>query len=288
MKLSEVLNSDYGININFVIYKIINTTNGKIYIGQTSISLRKRLIKHLSDAKITTKTPKHFLQKAIIKYGYENFIIEIVETCKNKQELNEREIYWINHYNSTNPNLGYNCTYGGQGNKNVCEISKESRLKISQNAKEHWSNPEYKLKQQISRKRSYLRKQIQIVQLDLSFNYIKTWDSKKEVSKEFNSNIYNLRKDVKHLRIGNNIFMTLENYNDLKLPDPVILQLDEYYNIVNEFYSYQDANLKIKQLIGSYGHLQFTAIQPRTSKCGTKKAGYIWMTYENYIKYKSK
>lgn len=47
------------------------------------------------------------------KYGIENFSFEIVEECK-KDELSNKEKYWIEYYNTTPPN-GYNLTKGGDG-----------------------------------------------------------------------------------------------------------------------------------------------------------------------------
>ena len=55
MRLSELIESDYGKNISSVIYKLTNIVNGKVYIGQTKNSLRKRLISHISQAKPNTK-----------------------------------------------------------------------------------------------------------------------------------------------------------------------------------------------------------------------------------------
>ena len=50
--------------------------------------------------------------RAIRKYGEENFYIELLETVPI-QDLNEREKYWINYYDSYNN--GYNSTLGGDG-----------------------------------------------------------------------------------------------------------------------------------------------------------------------------
>ena len=50
------------------------------------------------------------IHKAIKKYGKQNFTLEIVETV-NKNYLNEREIYWIQKYNSYDN--GYNSNKGG-------------------------------------------------------------------------------------------------------------------------------------------------------------------------------
>ena len=71
-----------------LIYKITNTINNKVYIGQTSFSLDKRLKEHIQDAK------KHLLNRplysAFNKYGVENFQIELIEET---DQPNEREQY---------------------------------------------------------------------------------------------------------------------------------------------------------------------------------------------------
>lgn len=51
------------------------------------------------------------IKKAIHKYGRKNFTIEVLEECK-VEELNEKEIYYIEKYNTYNK--GYNSTKGGQ------------------------------------------------------------------------------------------------------------------------------------------------------------------------------
>lgn len=76
------------------------------------------------------------LGRAIKKYGWENFKYETVEECDNKEELLEKEKYYINYYNSLMPN-GYNMTKGGEklfGSNNPFfgkKHSKESREKMS-------------------------------------------------------------------------------------------------------------------------------------------------------------
>lgn len=92
------------------IYKITNKVNNKIYIGQTRQAILGRWRDHVSAA---YHQEREFpLHKAIIKYGEDSFIIEQIESC-NDNTLNEREIYWINYYNSYND--GYNASLGGLG-----------------------------------------------------------------------------------------------------------------------------------------------------------------------------
>ena len=95
------------------IYKISNTVNNKIYIGQTSRTVEKRWNLH----KRTAKNPSYLsysypLYQAMRKYGIDNFQIEVIEETDNKN-LNEREVYWISYYDSYNK--GYNMTLGGEG-----------------------------------------------------------------------------------------------------------------------------------------------------------------------------
>lgn len=52
------------------------------------------------------------MYRALNKYGLDNFKIEEIEQC-SALEINEREIYWINYYNTYKE--GYNATLGGEG-----------------------------------------------------------------------------------------------------------------------------------------------------------------------------
>lgn len=97
-----------------IIYKATNKINGKSYIGQTVQTLTQRRIGHLSDAKTRTYRKYHFVN-ALRKYDGYVFDWEVVCECKDLKELNEKEIYYINFYDTYNN--GYNCTLGGEGAK---------------------------------------------------------------------------------------------------------------------------------------------------------------------------
>lgn len=66
------------------------------------------------------------LSRAFRKYGKENVELEIIEKVP-REKLNEKEIYWIKHFNTFEK--GYNQTEGGQvgGNK---KLSNDTVLKI--------------------------------------------------------------------------------------------------------------------------------------------------------------
>lgn len=95
------------------IYKITNP-NGCVYVGKTR-DIKKRFRQYEKYAKVITQ-PK--LQYSIIKHGWENHKIEILEVCHIKYS-NSREIYWVkecNSYAAINKN-GLNLTPGGDGGK---------------------------------------------------------------------------------------------------------------------------------------------------------------------------
>lgn len=115
------------------IYKITNLINNKIYIGQVyNKSINDRFNRHCDGA---SNMSKSYLARAIHKYGRENFKVEQIEECYSVLELNEREKYWIAYYNSTNGEIGYNLTPGGEGgNTYLCKSEEEMsviRHKIS-------------------------------------------------------------------------------------------------------------------------------------------------------------
>ena len=90
-----------------IIYIIKNTINEKVYIGQTNRTLEIRWKEYLRHYKRGDQA----IYAAMRKYGIENFFVEKIEECE-EDRLDEREIYWIQKYNSFNN--GYNSTLGGR------------------------------------------------------------------------------------------------------------------------------------------------------------------------------
>ncbi len=97
------------------IYKITNKINGKVYIGKTMKTINERWSEHRHDYK-KDRNENRPLYRAMSKYGLENFYIEEVESC-TPETLSEREIYWIEHFNSFK--TGYNATIGGDGTLSI-------------------------------------------------------------------------------------------------------------------------------------------------------------------------
>jgi len=104
------------------VYKTTNLITEKIYIG-------KRVYREKDDNWYLGSGI--YLKRSIKKYGRENFIKEIIEWCDNKNILNEREIYWINHFNSRCSKIGYNLSKGGEGGN----VGEEAYIKISNKLK---------------------------------------------------------------------------------------------------------------------------------------------------------
>lgn len=117
------------------IYKIQNLLNGKVYIGKTEYNNPlKRFNEHLQQRFATPERP---LYRAMNKYGVDNFSFEVIEETNSPDE---REIFWIEHYNSYSGD-GYNATRGGEGTRilNYEEIIKDflELNNISKVAKKH-------------------------------------------------------------------------------------------------------------------------------------------------------
>lgn len=123
------------------IYKFTSMTTGLSYIGQ-SIDIERRYKEH------KRTDDGYSFHNAIKKYGWEDFSFEILEECK-KNDLGERERYWVSYYNSYYN--GYNETPGGEGS-------------------------------------SYSGKKKPVVQYDLNGNFIAIYESALDAERKLNIN----------------------------------------------------------------------------------------------------
>ena len=94
-----------------IIYKATSKTSGKSYIGKTTNTLKQRIGEH-NRKSIKSKHTNHF-HNAIKKYGKDDFIWEILDTCDSEVELNLLEIKYIKLHNTYGN--GYNLSLGGEG-----------------------------------------------------------------------------------------------------------------------------------------------------------------------------
>jgi group I intron endonuclease len=118
------------------IYLIRNQVNQKVYVGLTTTSLAERWAAHKSEARRGAPDHKY---RAMRQYGIENFTIDALEYVPVEQ-LSLAESKWIAHFDSTNPDKGYNKTHGGE--RPV--FSAETRTKISASLKGRTLSEEHK------------------------------------------------------------------------------------------------------------------------------------------------
>lgn len=96
----------------WTIYYHIHTQSGRLYIGLTSQTMLKRWNTHVADALRKKNGWSHFAN-AIRKYGKTAFSHHILHICDSLEEANLWEEFWIDFYNTRNPELGFNIAQGG-------------------------------------------------------------------------------------------------------------------------------------------------------------------------------
>lgn len=107
------------------IYLIRNKINDKVYVGQTWQSLKQRWANGKGYILCT------YLNNAILSYGKDKFYYEIITFCGTQETADLLEDYFINKYNSRNPEYGFNIKTGGsRGVPN-----EQTKLKMSESNK---------------------------------------------------------------------------------------------------------------------------------------------------------
>ena len=106
------------------IYLTTNLINNKKYIGQ-----------HKSEEFDSSYLGSGVtLQKALNKYGKENFKCELLKECYTIEELNEAEIYYIEQYNAVDSDDFYNIARGGLGHTCSAWNKGLTGIKVSENS----------------------------------------------------------------------------------------------------------------------------------------------------------
>lgn len=114
--------------MSYVVYKHTNKINNKVYIGITGKSPEDRWGKNGNKY---SKKSQPIFYNAIQKYGWDNFIHEILFEKLTKKEAYEKEKELIAFYDSTNHEKGYNCSTGGEASACGCKWTEEHKKKIS-------------------------------------------------------------------------------------------------------------------------------------------------------------
>lgn len=138
------------------VYETTNNINGKKYIGQHKTN-------NIQDGYLGSGV---LLTKAINKYGINNFTREILAYATNKDDLNEKEKYYIAKFNAIESDMYYNIAQGGEGGNVIAgyteEQMKEYRKKLSEALKgrEFTRETKAKISENSGSKRPEVRKKI--------------------------------------------------------------------------------------------------------------------------------
>jgi group I intron endonuclease len=179
------------------VYLIRNLINGKVYIGK-SINIYKRIIAHICSltAKRTKEENPHFIA-AWHKYGKKAFEYVILEEC-SFEELSEKELFWMQKYNSTNSKIGYNKRLDSKGGMiphketrlkltkalNKRFLDPDERKKIGDKSKAFWkNNPDRKELMSLNVKLTKQQK-YKFLKLSEDNTLIKVYDTVEEIIKE--------------------------------------------------------------------------------------------------------
>lgn len=104
---------------NGKIYKYTNLINEMVYIGQTRQTLEQRDYKHQIQLNDNT-----YFHRALKKYGRKNFSLELIEDNIPFNQLDKKEKYYIDYFNSFyTTGKGYNLTQGGQWGSGTQKLS---------------------------------------------------------------------------------------------------------------------------------------------------------------------
>ena len=211
------------------IYKITNKINGKCDIGQ-SIDIKRRINDHKH-----CKTDKP-LYRAFKKYGIDNFDFEILEEC-SQEELDQKEIYYINFYNSTTDGNGYNLEHGGEFKDIIlCEEAKKKAVEGFKKAIKNMPKEQF----EEWHKKIGLKHKGKIVSQEQREKISKT------LKKYFKDE--NVRKNLsaKHkgkvISLFTRIKMSIIQQEKMKQYAKKVLQYDLNNNLIAEYNSLQDAS----------------------------------------------
>lgn len=118
----------------YKIYKITDNTNDNVYFGSTKKSLAERRAKHKYHYKKYLEGKFKYITSFIIIKN-DDYIFEIVEEVKNKEDLKIRERYYIDNNKCVNKNIPSRSLK--ESKKNYYDNNKE---KILKQKKEYYLN----------------------------------------------------------------------------------------------------------------------------------------------------
>jgi hypothetical protein len=129
---------------SYILY-IIMFPNYKVYVGYTSRSLEERKKKHYESAKHEkiNRTP---IMNAIKKYNNQE-VWHVIDTFSSLEEVHSAEIECIKILNSTDSNIGYNLSLGGDGVRHTALTKAKIGIGVRSVNKRRFSKKENIVKQ---------------------------------------------------------------------------------------------------------------------------------------------
>lgn len=236
--MSVVIN---GVEYYGIIYKIENTINHKVYIGQTTHPHgfngrylykgvgAERVYNYLISKKAQGVYYNPYLLRSMETHGIKSFVVdEVFDTASTYDELNDKEVYYIKKFDSFHN--GYNLSYGGDGGSGY----NRPKSKDCKNSK-------------------------RLYQIDMNNKIVKIWDCATDVERELGINQTSISMVCSGRRriAGGYIWVHECDYDEdkdyTKFPQKkhgkngsyVVLLLDDDGNIKDEFASLNKAAIKL-------------------------------------------
>lgn len=218
----------------YTVYKHKNKLNGKVYIGITGRNVKDRWGYNGNGY---CRNP--YFNKAIKKYGWDNFDHKILYENLTKEQAEQMEMKLIAYYDSTNRDKGYNIDKGGSGAERLTE---ETKRKISESHKGIIPNEETRKK--LSKAKSGKNNP----------NYGKKMSDKhKEILRKSRENYVRTQETIDKV---------------IKARGYVVFQYDMYGNYIQKFYSANDAGRKL--------NISMSSIKQCCKKNYSHAGGYLW------------
>ena len=272
-------------NIGYI-YKIFNDINDNVYIGQTVQTINARFWQHKNDAKKGSMTSLHL---AIMKYGEGHFFIEKIEECEIS-ELDNREKYWIEYYNSYKD--GYNMTPGGSGvyssstpkrakiddnlifslwdeGKSISEIVEETGYSKSavKNHIKKYSNYSIEESNKRGSHKQAITRQKPIVQVDIQGNIISYYTSAREADEKTNISYQDISYAANNGTMAGGYYWCFKNIED-KNKKFLVIQYDIDGKIINKYNTIKEA--------AEITHGNLTGICQALNGKQKTSGGFIW------------
>lgn len=252
------------------IYCIRNILNDKRYIGKSK-DIAKRFWHHKNSFEHYKKDPQKYKRKvnrhlanAVVLYGIENFVLEILQEFDSIDEaaLADAEVYWMEFYNTTDRDFGYNLM---KDSSQKVIVHEETRALLSSNNKGE-GNPNFgnnwtdEMKESMS---NIKKKQFE----DGTYDFMKTPEWKQKLS-EWGKNTW--KDEEKKATMARKVAELTST-----------LRFEQYDKATGELVGEYNSMLEI---MDKYPDFHKIAIY---SVCnGWKKSyrGFIWKSFEKEVK----